>query len=222
MRKAVFLCIGLLSLLSALHAVEDVRKSVVSEAISLEGTRYQYGGTTPTGFDCSGFITYLFKKYVPSLPRISRDMARFGKKVNVSEILPGDLVFFATGRDGGTITHVALYIGKNAVIHSVSEGPQRGVIVTSLDTTYWKRRLSCAVRVLPGASLVERSDKPQKNPGKPGNSGTEEQKVIAETIIDVPNPAISPWNTFDGVIEGDFNLYLEKEKNAFNEWKNNN
>ncbi len=213
MRKVVFFCIVLFSFLHPLYAAENIRESVVNKALALEGTSYQYGGTTPSGFDCSGFITYLLKEYVPSLPRISRDMARYGRKVPMSEILPGDLVFFATGRDGGTITHVALYIGNHAVIHSVSAGPQRGVIITSLDTTYWKRRLKVSVRVLPGTSQVQSVDSP---------GGTEEQKSAAVPIIEVPDPEKSPWNTFNGVIEGDFNLYLEKDKNAFEEWKKNN
>ncbi len=211
MRKIVLLSIILLSSLFYLYALEDVREAVVRKAVSLEGTRYRYGGTTPSGFDCSGFITYLLKKYVPNLPRISRDMARFGERISLSEIRPGDLLFFATGRDGGTITHVALFIGKNAVIHSVSAGPQRGVIITSLDTAYWKRRLRSAVRVLPAAPLL-----------KGGKGGTEEEKMASEPDIDVPAPEKSPWNTFDGVIEGDFKLWLEKDQNAFDEWKKNN
>ncbi len=186
--------------------------AVIAEAESLLGTPYRYGGTTPAGFDCSGFITYLYKKYVPGLPRVSRDMASFGLKIRKKDLMPGDLVFFATGRAADVITHVALYAGDGVIIHSVSAGPETGVIATDINTLYWKRRYAGAVRILRQTERKDDNSRPS-----PPAAGEDTEKNIPEVEKEK-----SPWNSFDGYIEGDFNLYLEKERDAFEEWKKNN
>ncbi len=195
MKKAAALWILILCVFPLF--AENTGSGIIKKAESLIGTPYRYGGTTPEGFDCSGFITYLYKKCVPSLPRISRDMARSGRRISRSQLAPGDLVFFATGTSRNVITHVALFIGNNFIIHAVSGGPETGVIKTNLNTRYWSRRYAGAARVL--------------------------RKPLPAVPLASKKPEVkSPWNTFNGFLEGDFNLYRKNEQDAFEKWKKDN
>jgi cell wall-associated NlpC family hydrolase len=87
------------------------------------GTKYVYGGTSPTtGFDCSGFVQYVFAHHGVKLPRTSRQQVGAGRRVEprVSSLRPGDLVFFAA--HGSRISHVAIYAGSDRIIHATSSG----------------------------------------------------------------------------------------------------
>lgn len=119
--------------------------SIVNRAMSLLGTRYRYGGTTTRGFDCSGFVYYLYKttKGV-TLPRRSRDQVSVGTPVKRSELKPGDIVLFRTGRSR-KINHAGVYIGNGKFIHSSSARGQ--VKIDSLDSGYYKDRLMAARRL---------------------------------------------------------------------------
>ncbi len=115
---------------------------VVSTGKKYVGTPYRYGGTTPKGFDCSGFVGYTYKKAAgKKLPRTSTSMYKQGKKIAKSKLKKGDLVFFNTSGKG--VSHVAIYIGSNKVIHSVS----KGVKIDSLSSSYWKKRYVGAKRI---------------------------------------------------------------------------
>ncbi|GER66752.1 hypothetical protein BpJC7_19370 [Weizmannia acidilactici] len=114
---------------------------VVKTAKHYIGTPYKWGGTTPSGFDCSGFVKYTYKKNGKTLPRTAAAMYTKGKKVSKSKLKPGDLVFFHTYTRG--VSHVAIYIGHNQVIHSVSQG----VKIDSLNNPYWKPRYIGAKRL---------------------------------------------------------------------------
>lgn len=108
-------------------------RRVIDTADDFLGTRYLYGGTSPgTGFDCSGFVQYVFARQSVRLPRTSRQQARVGEKVpaSVRSLRRGDLVLFA--HDGVRVDHVAIYAGGNRIIHSSSSG--RGVRYDDLST----------------------------------------------------------------------------------------
>ena len=149
-REAVRSVVFILALLvvTTLVAAIDVQEDIVQPAQSFIGSGYCRGGVDPPCFDCSGFVTRVYRPFVPELARISRDMARQGSAVSRSDLQPGDLVFFATGGRADAITHVAIYIGQNSIIHAISDGPNRGVNVTPLTARYWARRFHSARRVL--------------------------------------------------------------------------
>jgi peptidoglycan DL-endopeptidase CwlO len=114
-----------------------------STALSLRGAPYRNGGIDPSGFDCSGFVRYVFGQHGVSLPRETRDQYRVGKKVDPQRLEPGDLVFFSTVAPGAS--HVGIAIGGNQFIHAPSE---KGVVrVENLSGQYWSTRFIGAKRV---------------------------------------------------------------------------
>ncbi|NNU84852.1 NlpC/P60 family protein [Geobacillus sp. BMUD] len=127
---------------SSSDAAADKARLII-EAKKLVGTPYRYGGTTPKGFDCSGFVYYTHKKVGVILPRTSREMYKKGTYVQKSQLQPGDLVFFDTSKRTKGVSHVAIYIGNNQVIHAVS----RGVKIDSLNSSYWKTKYVGAKRL---------------------------------------------------------------------------
>jgi cell wall-associated NlpC family hydrolase len=112
-------------------------------ALSLRGAPYRDGGIDPTGFDCSGFVRYVYEQHGVAMPRQVRDQFRIGKNVDRDRLEPGDLVFFSTVAPGAS--HVGIVIGGDQFIHAPSE---RGVVrVESLTQQYWASRFIGAKRV---------------------------------------------------------------------------
>ncbi|WP_432944591.1 C40 family peptidase [Kribbella sp. CA-253562] len=93
---------------------------VLREAAKLKGTPYRYGGTTPKGFDCSGYTGYVYKKAGKKLPRTSRQQYSATKHLSRKAAKPGDLVFFKSG--GGSVYHVGIYAGGNMLWHASKPG----------------------------------------------------------------------------------------------------
>ncbi len=124
---------------------EGRAQTLLKGALALLGTPYRWGGTSPeAGFDCSGLVGYVFRTALGiELPRVSRDMARDGEKVERSSLVPGDLVFFS--RRGKRVDHVGIYIGEGRFLHAPRTG--RDVTVSELDTGYWSRKFLQARRV---------------------------------------------------------------------------
>ncbi|MFL5563183.1 MAG: C40 family peptidase [Gemmatimonadaceae bacterium] len=97
------------------------RALVVATADELVGTRYRYGGNSPkTGFDCSGFVHWVYSRQGIDLPRTTRGLTTAGTRIPArrAELLPGDLLLFAG--NGTRITHVAIYVGDGRIIHASS------------------------------------------------------------------------------------------------------
>lgn len=104
-------------------------QAIVNEAKKYLGVRYVYGGTSPSGFDCSGLVQYVCRKVGISVNRSSRSQYSNGVAVSKSNLQPGDLVFFS---NGGSISHVGIYAGGGQVIHSPRPG--KSVCYVSLDS----------------------------------------------------------------------------------------
>jgi len=123
----------------------DKAQEVLMQALSLTGIQYKYGGKSPeTGFDCSGFVRYVFSQATKiTLPPTARAISQMGKTVKKDELQPGDLVFFNTLKTA--FSHVGIYMGDNKFIHSPSAGGS--VRVESMDSAYWNKRFNGAQRI---------------------------------------------------------------------------
>lgn len=123
----------------------EVNKSLNVDALITEskkylGVPYVWGGTSPNGFDCSGFLHYVFGKTGVSIPRTVETI--YGATSTVTTPQPGDLVFYSTYKSG--TSHAGIYIGDNKFIHA---GTSTGVTITDMDNPYWKARYLGAKKV---------------------------------------------------------------------------
>ncbi|MCL2360231.1 MAG: C40 family peptidase [Defluviitaleaceae bacterium] len=125
---------------------DSVTGDVVARAMRYLGRPYRWGGNGPYSFDCSGFVIYVLRPLGVTLPRRSRDMASSGVHVARSDVIPGDLLFFATA-GGGRVSHVGMYIGGGQFIHS-SSSRTGGVVISNLHSAYFTRTFVTARRVL--------------------------------------------------------------------------
>ena len=116
--------------------------SVVSKAKQYIGSRYVYGGSSPSGFDCSGFTSYVYKQFGVSLNRTAAGQYSNGTAVSKSQLQPGDLVMF--GKSG--INHVGIYIGGGQMVHAAN--PSRGVTTDTINSGYYANNYVGARRVM--------------------------------------------------------------------------
>ena len=118
-----------------------LRNNIITDAKKHLGLKYHYGGKTPKGFDCSGFVSYVMNKNGVHVSGPSYSQENLGKKISSKQAQPGDLVFFRKTRTG-KVFHVAMVFenrgGKLTVIHSTSS---RGVVIDKLyESSYWKTK----------------------------------------------------------------------------------
>lgn len=118
-------------------------EKIADVAKELIGTKYKMGGTSPkTGFDCSGFVGYVFKEGAGiKLPRSSREMRNIGSPVDIKSLKPGDLIFFRLNS-----SHVGIYVGDNKFIHAPSTG--RSVAIDSLTGSFFAKKIVGARRII--------------------------------------------------------------------------
>ena len=118
---------------------------ILKTAAQYKGVPYVFGGTTPRGFDCSGYVQYVFAKHGIRLTRTADTQALEGKFVSKKNLKPGDLVFFTTYEPGAS--HVGIYAGNNLFWNATSS---RGIMLSNLTDSYWGPRYYTARRILTG------------------------------------------------------------------------
>lgn len=121
---------------------------LIVASIENVGSPYRYGGTTKSGFDCSGLLFTTFKNHNIILPRTSSEMSKIGKDIRLSNAKKGDLIFFSTNGKG-TINHVGLVVDvKNDDVQFVHSSTKKGVIVSSTTEAYYKKAYISTRRII--------------------------------------------------------------------------
>ncbi|WP_059171904.1 C40 family peptidase [Bacillus sp. FJAT-27445] len=113
------------------------------------GVPYKWGGTTPSGFDCSGYVSYVYSEFGVELPRTSADQFGQGDKIEPDDRVPGDLLFFTTYKPGPS--HSGIYLGENKFIHA----SPKGIEIASLNDSYYKKRYLGARRYIQTVLIKE-------------------------------------------------------------------
>lgn len=124
----------------AVNDLDLTANSIIEYAKQFIGTPYLWGGTTPNGFDCSGFIMYVYKKNGINIPRTVIDIWNYGNSVN--ELQVGDFVFFETYKKGPS--HLGIYLGNDQFLHA---GTSSGVTISDINTNYWSSKYLGAKRI---------------------------------------------------------------------------
>lgn len=119
----------------------DLRARIIDTAKKYLGARYNYGGMGANGFDCSGFVQHVFRENGITLPRSTPNQFEGGKKIDMEEARPGDLLFFRIYN--GRISHVGIFVEKSVFIHAPSHG--KHVSFADMNLGYWKNKFAGAV-----------------------------------------------------------------------------
>ena len=161
----------------------EARQKMIIYSKQFVGVPYVYGGASRSGMDCSGFIFTVANDALGiKLPRSSAGLYSSVRIIKDSEKEPGELVFFKTA--GSKISHVGLYMGNNQFIHAASDGPNTGVIISSLKESYWSRTYAGAGRFLPAigeerVALVAEDDSDSSASASSSSSG--QGAILAST-----------------------------------------
>jgi len=120
------------------------RHAIVKTAEKYMGVKYKFGGDNPSGFDCSGYSSYVYKEHGITLPHSAQQQYANGKRIGIKKAQPGDLVFFRI--KGWKISHVAIYLGDYKFIHAPSRG--KSISVDDIRKDYWNKRYAGTVTYL--------------------------------------------------------------------------
>lgn len=128
--------------------LSDARRKIVEFAYKYVGVKYRSGGNDPNGFDCSGFVSFVFNEFKVDLPRISGDQQKKATPLKVLEVQPGDLVFFA---NGANVNHVGIVVeNRNGIVTMIHASSSKGIVVTEINTSnYWNNRVHSYGTFLP-------------------------------------------------------------------------
>ncbi len=157
----------------------ELRQKFVDYGKKFIGCPYASGATGPTSFDCSGYVYAVSRESVGyQLPRMTKNMLKYSKVIDDSKREPGDLVFFKT-TSSGDVSHVGIYMGKSQFLHCASDGPNTGVIVSSLKESYWKTHYYCTARFLPASE--ENGEKSASMNSTDSTDGKSAKKLASES-----------------------------------------
>ena len=196
------------------------REKFVAESKKYVGCPYVYGATGPDSFDCSGLIYYVANQALGlQLPRTSKAMYSFCKVVPKEKMEEGDLLFFKTNNTA-SITHVGIYIGGSQFISAISDGPNSGVIISSLDQEYWKPKyVGCGQFLASGkdkSSSVKRNFDDEKSVNSSDSKTAKKSAQKSNTNFagsSFYNPDVDFLDslTFDGIVACGWSLFSPNE-----------
>jgi cell wall-associated NlpC family hydrolase len=129
----------------AAAAPSDEGAAVAELAEQYVGSRYRWGGTSPAGFDCTGFVLFIYSQVGIDLPHNEAGQLASGERVDADALEPGDVLVFANTYRRG-LSHVGIYLGEGRFVHAVDEA--HGVTVSNLWDGYWSPRLVGASRAM--------------------------------------------------------------------------
>lgn len=176
----ILLCMTLVSLCAQNYTPEEQRTLFLEQCKSYLGTPYKYGGITASGMDCSGFIYTSAKESLGmKLPRRAEDLYNSTERIDKSQLQPGDFLFF---KAANTVNHAAVYLGNDQFIHSASDGPKTGVIISKLSDSYWNTTFVGCGKFLPVAT----------HPEKIGQSVEKAEAVQTQVAVAEPVPVAMP------------------------------
>jgi len=134
--------------LGKIYRLSSIEKqTLIQDAKYFKGGKYVWGGTSPDGFDCSGYVQYLYRKHHIILPRTALAQSNMGQEVRLNELQKGDLLFFLTDKSRGIpITHVGIYLGNGEFIHAASK--KKGIIISPLFSGHYADTFVSARRVI--------------------------------------------------------------------------
>jgi len=121
----------------------ELGDQAASSALKMIGKPYRYGGSSPSGFDCSGLVMYSYRQAGLALPHNTDKQRVAARPIRVAELRPGDLLFF--NQEGKKYGHVGIYVGGGKFVHAPSSG--KSVRSDRLDSPYWRKHLSEARRL---------------------------------------------------------------------------
>ncbi|GAC1621500.1 MAG: hypothetical protein NVS9B10_04390 [Nevskia sp.] len=131
----------------ASRAATATRHQIAETALEQLGAPYRYGGSDPNGFDCSGFVQYVYGQAGVQLPRGTTELLKTGTRIHYSDVRVGDLLFYQFSDRRRPSMHVAIYLGDDWMVHAPASGQQ--VTKTRADEKPWPKRYVTAIRVLP-------------------------------------------------------------------------
>lgn len=177
---------------------EKARNELIAYSKQFIGVPYVYGGVTSQGMDCSGFIyTSVLGSVQIQVPRTVSALYGFVRIIPDSQKEPGDILFFKTVST--KISHAAIYIGNNQFIHAASDGPNTGVIVSSLSQTYWKNSYAGVGQILPPTQTFASQNTLNTNNGDNSSAG-QSNSFLANLSFDVSTTFLWSVISPDGML----------------------
>lgn len=174
-------CLSLCAEEMSIEKAKSYRANIITEAKKYIGCPYVYGASGPDSFDCSGLIFYVAREANGTqLPRTAKALYSKSHIVKDNEKEPGDLLFFTT-TSSGTVSHVGIYIGNNQFISALSDGPNTGVILSSLNEAYWKPRYLAAGRIYRSVKFPDTLSDENETKSAVASANVNDDEVISET-----------------------------------------